>query len=98
VVGVNAQETQTTIDGALTCGLLWLDACRLAHRDRRIVEGLVMVLPKGSLALTRQRMAHLRPTAAKWQLYEFDERDDALPKLTSPNPGISRNPPDACNR
>jgi hypothetical protein len=26
VVGVNAQETQTTVDGALTCGLLWLDA------------------------------------------------------------------------
>jgi len=78
VVGVNAQETQTTIDGALTCGLLWLNACRLAHQDRRIVEGLAMVLPKGSLALTQQRMAHLHPTAAKWQLYEFDERDDEL--------------------
>jgi hypothetical protein len=78
VVGVNAQETQTTIDGALTCGLLWLDACRHARKDRRLVEGLVMVLPKGMLALTQQRMVHLHPTAAKWQLYEFDERDDAL--------------------
>src|SRR5882672_10793555 len=40
VVGVNGQETQSTIDGALTCGLLWLDACRLAQKDRRVVEGL----------------------------------------------------------
>jgi hypothetical protein len=78
VVGVNAQETQTTVDGALTCGLLWLDACRLAQPDRRVVEGLVMVLPKGTLALTQQRMAHLHPAAAKWQLYEFDEREDAF--------------------
>lgn len=78
VVGVNSQETQTTIDGALTCGLLWLDACRLAQQDRRVLEGLVMVLPKGAAVLTQQRMAHLHPTAAKWQLYEFDERADAL--------------------
>jgi hypothetical protein len=77
VVGVNAQETQTTVDGALTCGLLWLDACRAAQ-ERRAVEGLVMVLPKGTIALTQQRMAHLHPTAAKWHLYEFDEREDAL--------------------
>ena len=40
-----------------------------------------MVLPKGTLALTQQRMAHLRPTAAKWQLYEFDERDDAFAQV-----------------
>ena len=78
VVGVNEQETQTTIDGALTCGILWLDACRLAQRDRRVVEGLVVVLPKGTLTLTQQRMAHLHPTAAKWHLHEFCEREDAL--------------------
>ncbi len=78
VVGVNAQETQTTVDGALTCGLLWLDACRLAQQDRRLVEGLMMVLPKGTLALTLQRMANLHSTAVKWQLYEFDEGEDAL--------------------
>ena len=81
VVGVNAQETQTTIDGALACGLLWLDACRHVQQDRRLVEGLVMVLPKGMLALIQQRMVHLHPTAAKWQMYEFDERDDVLATL-----------------
>jgi hypothetical protein len=28
VVGVNDEETQPTVDGALTCGILWLEACR----------------------------------------------------------------------
>jgi hypothetical protein len=78
VVGVNDEETQSTIDGALTCGILWLEACRLAQRERCVVEGLAMVVPKGTAALTRQRMAHLHPTAAKWHLYEFDQRDDEL--------------------
>ncbi len=78
VVGVNDQETQSTIDGALTIGILWLEACRLAQRERRVVEGLVLIVPEGTVALTRQRMAHLNPVAAKWQLYEFDQREDSL--------------------
>jgi hypothetical protein len=78
VVGVNDQETQATVDGALSSGVLWLEACRLAQRERRVVEGLALIVPKGTAALTRQRMAHLHPTAAKWYLYEFDQREDAL--------------------
>ena len=78
VVGVNDEETQSTVDGALTVGILWLEACRLAQQERCVVEGLAMVVPKGAVALTRQRMAHLHPTAAKWHLYEFDQREDAL--------------------
>jgi len=78
VVGVNDQETQSTVDAALTCGILWLEACRLSQRERRVVEGLVMIVPKGMAVLTRQRMAHLHPTAAKWSLYEFDQHEDAL--------------------
>src|SRR5271169_4050615 len=78
VVGVNDQETQSTVDGALTVGILWLEACRMAQRERRLVEGLAMVVPQGMAALTRQRMAHLHPTAAKWHLYEFDQRENAL--------------------
>src|SRR5208282_4199721 len=77
IVGVNDQETQSSVDGALTCGILWLEACRLAQQERRVVEGLAMVVPKGMATLTRQRMAHLHPTAAKWHLYEFDQREDA---------------------
>jgi hypothetical protein len=78
VVGVNDQETQSTVDGALACGILWLEACRLAQRERSVVEGLTLIVPKGTVALTRQRMAHLHPAAAKWQLYEFDQSEDAL--------------------
>jgi hypothetical protein len=81
VVGVNDEETQSTIDSALTCGILWLEACRLAQRERRVVEGLALIVPKGTAALTRQRMVHLHPTAAKWYLYEFDQREDALVTL-----------------
>ena len=28
VLGVNASETQSSIDAALTFGILWLDVCR----------------------------------------------------------------------
>jgi hypothetical protein len=78
IVGVNDQETQSTIDAALTCGILWLNACRIAQLKQSVVEGLVLFVPKGTAALTRQRMAHLHPTAAKWQLYEFDQCEDSL--------------------
>ncbi|HVM92678.1 MAG TPA: hypothetical protein VMT67_07705, partial [Terriglobales bacterium] len=52
IVGVNDAETQATVDGALTCGLLWLEGCRMAQRERRVVEGLVLVVPKGGATLT----------------------------------------------
>jgi hypothetical protein len=81
VVGVNDEETQSTVDGALTCGILWLEACRLAQQERRVVEGLAMIVPKSMATLTRQRMAHLHHTAAKWHLYEFDQREDALTQV-----------------
>ncbi|MGA8298351.1 MAG: hypothetical protein WB817_02660 [Terriglobales bacterium] len=81
IVGVNDQETQATVDGALTCGLLWLEECRLAQRERRVIEGLVLVVPKGASMLTAQRMAHLHASAAKWHLNEFDQREDTLVRL-----------------
>ena len=86
IVGVNGQETQPAIDGALTCGLLWLDACRFAEQ-KRMVEGLALILPKGAAGLTQQRMAHLHPTAAKWSLYEFEEREDFLKPLDTAESG-----------
>jgi hypothetical protein len=81
IVGVNESETQTTIDGALTCGILWLDACRMAEQERRVVEGLVVIVPRGKADLTRQRVAHLNAGVAKWMLYEFDEREDSLTRV-----------------
>jgi hypothetical protein len=78
VLGVNAEETQASIDAALTFGILWLDACRHTQAGKAAVHGLKLFLPTQSSALTRERMAHLDRDAAKWQLYEFDEREDAL--------------------
>jgi hypothetical protein len=81
VLGVNAQETQGSIDAALTFGILWLDACRVAKAGKFVVEGLKLFLPAGASALTRERMGHLNAEAAKWQLYELEERDDNLKTL-----------------
>ena len=78
VVGVNEGETQASIDAALTSGILWLDSCRHRQTGRALVEGLVLVLPQKTSALTRERIAHLNPNAAKWQLYEFSEREGLL--------------------
>jgi hypothetical protein len=87
VVGVNDKETQSTVDGALTCGILWLDACRQSHRERQTFEGLTMILPREMTKLTQQRMAHLHPSVAKWRLYEFDQREDALTQLDAGDRG-----------
>ncbi|HYM08972.1 MAG TPA: hypothetical protein VEU11_20640 [Terriglobales bacterium] len=81
VLGVNPQETQASIDAALTFGILWLDACRVAQAGRVVVEGLKLFLPAGTAILTRERMAHLHPDAAKWQLYELDDREPNLKEI-----------------
>jgi hypothetical protein len=78
VLGVNAQETQASIDAALTFGILWLNACRQGQTPNVLVEGLKMFIPSGTSALVRERMANLNRDAAKWLLYELDERHDAL--------------------
>jgi hypothetical protein len=39
---------------------------------------LILFVPFGSSALARERMANLNRVAAKWRLFEFNERDDSL--------------------
>ncbi len=78
ILGVNQEETQASIDAALTFAILWLDACRNSEDHRVLVEGVKLFLPAGTSALTRERLVQLRSDAAKWQLYEFDERHDSL--------------------
>jgi hypothetical protein len=80
VLGVNAAETQASIDAALTFGVLWLDACRNSQDGRVLVQGLKLFLPAGTSGLTRARVAHLND-AAKWHLYEFDEKEDELHEI-----------------
>jgi len=81
VMGVNSAETQASIDAALTFGILWLGTCRQNQAGKVLVEGLKLFLPAGKSALTRERLAHLNPAAAKWQLYELEERSDDLKEI-----------------
>lgn len=91
VLGVNASETQSSIDAALTFGILWLDVCRensqLSQSRREpghsscLVEGLILFVPTGCSALVRERMANLNRAAAKWRLFEFDERHDSVAEV-----------------
>ena len=81
ILGVNASETQSSIDAALTFGILWLDACRESSAGKTLVEGLILFVPAGSSALVRERMANLNRAAAKWRLFEFDERHDSVVEI-----------------
>jgi hypothetical protein len=91
VLGVNAQEPQAAVDGALTFALIWLDYCRRRAAQPRggfnHVEGLKVFVPAGAGAIVRERMAHLNREAARWQLYEFDEGEGALAELDTSDRG-----------
>jgi hypothetical protein len=81
VLGVSRQETQAAIDASLTFGLLWLQACREREAGRSFVEGMRLYVPPGSSATLQIRLAHLDHNAAKFQLFEFDERDESLSRI-----------------
>ena len=81
VLGVNRQELQSSIDGSITFGILWLESCRSTHSGKLVVEGLRLFVPRGCAELVRERMAHLDQLAARWELYELDERSDECTAL-----------------
>ncbi|HTT21839.1 MAG TPA: hypothetical protein VMG82_23120 [Candidatus Sulfotelmatobacter sp.] len=81
LLGVNASETQNSVDAALTFGILWLDLCRQSSNGTTLVEGLILFVPAGCSSLVRERMANLNRAAAKWRLFEFDERHDAVAEI-----------------
>ena len=74
VIGVNADELQASVDGALTIGVLWLDYLREREAGRKLVAGLKVFVPPGRSGIVRERMAHLNRDAASFELYEFDQR------------------------
>ena len=78
VIGVNSDETQSTVDGIVTLGVLWLAYCREHGEGRRLFEGLKVVVPAGAAQTVRARMHWLNANAAKWELYELDERAERL--------------------
>jgi hypothetical protein len=87
VLGVNAQETETSVDAALTFGVLWMDYQRQHLAGRAQVEGLKLFLPPGRSTVIRQRAANLNADAAKWQLFELDERSEICEPVDSADCG-----------
>src|SRR5579864_7767901 len=78
VLGVNQQETQASVDAALTFGLLWLEDCRQREAGHSAVEGLRIYVPPKKSATLRLRMAHLNRQISRFQLCELEERDAAV--------------------
>jgi hypothetical protein len=87
VIGVNAEETQATIDGVLTLGILWLAYCREHSVAKRVCQGLKVFLPAGCGATTRARMAWLNRELAQWDLYEVGEGNEDLVAIDSKDQG-----------
>jgi hypothetical protein len=78
VIAVNEEETQATVDGILTLGILWLQHCRESGDGRRIYQGLKLVVPRAMAALTLSRMAWLNANVAQWELWELDQKSEEL--------------------
>ena len=78
VIAVNAEETQATVDGILTLGVLWLAHCRENAGGRRLYRGLRMIVPRGMATLTASRLAWMNRDAAQWELWEFDEKTEEM--------------------
>ena len=78
VIAVNAAESQATVDGILTLGVLWLAHCRENAGGRRLYRGLRLIVPRGMATLTASRLAWMNPDAAQWELWEFDEKTEEL--------------------
>lgn len=87
LIGVNAEETQATIDGVLTLGILWLAYCRDHLAGKRVCHGLKVLLPAGSGATTRARMAWLNRELAQWELYEAGAGNDDLVRIDTADQG-----------
>ena len=78
VIGVNEDESAVTVDGILTLGILWLQACREQAGGRRIYQGLKIVVPRGMATLTLSRLAWMNPDAAQWELWELDQATEEV--------------------
>ena len=78
VIAVNDEESQSTTDGILTLGILWLHYCRESGSGRRLYQGLKIIVPRGAATLTLSRLAWLNPAAAQWELYELDQSTEEL--------------------
>jgi len=87
VIAVNEEETQATVDGVLTLGILWLQHCRESGDGRRVYQGLKLIVPRGMATLTLSRMAWLNPLVAQWELWELDQKTEDFEKRDAADHG-----------
>ncbi|MEO8725540.1 MAG: hypothetical protein ABI383_05400 [Acidobacteriaceae bacterium] len=80
-LGVNAEETQAAVDGALSVGILWLDYLRERYAADRAFHGLKLFLPAGSSQVVRQRAAHLNHHLMKLEVWELDQREETIARM-----------------
>lgn len=73
VIAVNEEETQATVDGILTLGILWLQHCRESGSGSALYHGLRIIVPRGTSTVTLSRLAWLNSDAARWELWELDQ-------------------------
>ncbi|MEO8736850.1 MAG: hypothetical protein ABI380_09950, partial [Edaphobacter sp.] len=78
VIAINEEESQVTVDGILTLGILWLQHCRDSGGGRRLYQGLRVIVPRGMAMLTLSRLAWLNTDAAQWELWELDQTTEGL--------------------
>jgi hypothetical protein len=87
LIGVNLEESQATIDGVLTLGILWLAYCREHYAGRKVCQGLKVLLPAGFGSTTRARMAWLNRELAQWELYEVGAGTEDLEAIDTLDQG-----------
>jgi hypothetical protein len=78
VIGASSLETQASLDGMLTYGLIWLDWSlqrQTNSRQKTIITGLRLFLPVGRSRITANRLPWLKsgPGGMRFELYEIDE-------------------------
>ena len=74
-IGVNSFESQQTIDGVISHGLIWLEALRESSGS---AEKLMIFAPAGHTSTISTRMTALTPKGVSITLYEVDEVNQTL--------------------
>ncbi len=80
-VGVNAAEEQSSVDGILTYGLIWLDWNRRRHPEQ-VFAGLRVYVPAGRSALTASRLLALNPAQGTVELFEVNQEENTCERVT----------------
>jgi hypothetical protein len=76
VLGVNPQETQSSIDAALTFAILWLDVCREAQAGKFVIEGLKLYSQVPAFSASDRAMIDLLTSTREGRLAVVELKTD----------------------